>query len=81
MTHPEMTCQELVEAVTDYLEGRLPRTERARLERHLVDCDGCDEYLTQMRLTVQALASLRGDDLAPDAKERLLRAFRASRPD
>jgi anti-sigma factor RsiW len=72
----ELTCQELVELVSDYLEGRLDRHERARFERHLTECEGCRAYLEQMRHTIFLLGSLTADSLEGDAKERLVAAFR-----
>ena len=54
----DLTCRELVELVTDYLEETLPPTERARFEAHLADCDDCPLYLGQMRLTIRALGAL-----------------------
>ena len=53
----EMTCKELVEVVTDYLEGGCPSAERARLEAHLAECPYCVEYIEQMRQTIAASAS------------------------
>ena len=71
-----LTCQELVELVTDYLEGALPAAERARFEAHLATCDGCDAYLEQMRQTIQLAHRLSEDSLAPPVREGLLRTFR-----
>jgi anti-sigma factor RsiW len=48
----ELSCQELVELVTDYLEGALSPTERVRFEAHLAECPGCDRYVEQMRATI-----------------------------
>ena len=48
----DMACAELVEVITDYLEGKLPAGDRRRFERHLRACDGCDAYLDQMRTTI-----------------------------
>jgi anti-sigma factor RsiW len=77
MTDPnELTCQELVELVTDYLEGSLPSGERARFAAHLADCDYCVGYIEQMRLTIRAVGRLSEDHIAPDARERLLAQFR-----
>ena len=72
----ELACQELVELVTDYLEGTLPAAERARFEEHLEGCSGCRAYLEQMRQTIRVLHRLTEDTLAPEAKEELLRVFR-----
>ena len=76
---PEMTCQTLVELVTDYLEGALPEAYRRRLEAHLAVCDGCTRYLEQIRTTIRLTGRLREEDLQPEARERLLGVFRAWR--
>jgi len=74
--HGELTCQELVELVTDYLEDRLPAAERRRFDEHLSACDGCATYLEQVRSTVAAARRLPAEKLAPQAREALLAAFR-----
>jgi len=74
--HGELTCQELVELVTDYLENRMPAAERRRFDEHLSACDGCATYLEQVRSTVAAARRLSAEKLAPQAREALLAAFR-----
>jgi anti-sigma factor RsiW len=76
MTINELSCQELVELVTDYLEEKLPAAERARFEAHLVGCSGCQNYLEQMRKTIQVVGKLREDHLTPESKAALLQRFR-----
>jgi anti-sigma factor RsiW len=73
----ELTCREMVELVSDYLEGALPDPDRALFEQHLVLCDGCTAYLDQMRRTVALIGRLREDSLAAPVRDRLLVAFRA----
>jgi anti-sigma factor RsiW len=73
---PGLTCQELVELVTDYLEGTLPRRQRRRFEQHISGCDACTTYLGQMRATIELTGRLRAKDLDPDAEAELLAAFR-----
>ena len=75
-SNDDLPCQELVELVTDYLEDRLSASERVRFEAHLALCSGCRTYLEQMRQTVRALGRLREELLEPEARERLLAAFR-----
>jgi anti-sigma factor RsiW len=75
----EMTCMELVEVVTDYLEGTLPDPDRKRLEAHLAECPYCEEYIAQMRRTVEALGALPAEPIDPARQEELLRAFRGWR--
>ena len=55
-----LCCREVVELVTDYLEGALPARTRARVERHLARCRGCAAYVEQMREVVRLLANLGG---------------------
>jgi anti-sigma factor RsiW len=71
-----MTCQELVELVTEYLEGTLPPTDRARFEDHLGECAYCGNYVEQMRITIDALGALEAEQLSSDARDALLSAFR-----
>jgi anti-sigma factor RsiW len=77
---PELTCAELVELVTDYLEGRLPDRERRRFDEHLTGCDGCTAYVEQMRTTVAVAGRVPAPELPPELQERLLEAFRGWRP-
>lgn len=72
----EMTCQELVELVTDYLEDALPASERVRFEDHLANCTGCRRYLEQMRQTIVVVGRLREDDVAPATRDEMLALFR-----
>jgi len=71
-----MSCQELVELVTDYLLGALDAGERERFDAHLEECEGCVIYVDQMRLTVRAAGALREDDVDPEARDALLGVFR-----
>jgi anti-sigma factor RsiW len=71
-----MSCKELVELVTDYLEDTLPADERRRFEEHLTVCPGCVVHVDQMRATVNAVGVLREDDVTPEARDALLNVFR-----
>ena len=71
-----MSCKELVELVTDYLEGVLPSEERARFEEHISQCAGCEVYLEQIRQIIRTLGKLNEDSIPPPARETLLQAFR-----
>jgi anti-sigma factor RsiW len=72
----QLDCQELVELVTDYLEGALPPEDRARFEAHIVPCDGCRTYLEQIRTTIELTGRLTPEQLDPRAEAALLDAFR-----
>lgn len=71
-----MTCQELVELVTDYREGRLSPEERRRFDEHLALCPPCVTYVEQIELTIRALGALTPQvEQAPETQE-LLTLFR-----
>jgi anti-sigma factor RsiW len=74
----ELACQEVVELVTAYLEDALDPGDRERFEEHLVFCDGCDNYLEQMRATVR-LTSHAEHQLPAELEAQLLEAFRGWR--
>jgi anti-sigma factor RsiW len=71
------SCQELVELVTDYLEGALSIADMRRFEAHIGGCDGCTEYVTQFRRVIQLSGTLTPDDLTPEAESALLEVFRS----
>ena len=71
-----VSCQEVVELVTDYLEGALPAEEATLFEQHVNFCDGCEWYLDQMRATIATLGRLGEEDVPTEARDRLLTAFR-----
>ena len=74
-----VTCQEVVELVTDYLEQALPADEAAVFEQHLNFCDGCDWYVDQMRTTIATVGRIEEENVPPATREKLLAAFRDRR--
>ncbi len=71
-----ITCTELVEVVTDYLEGQVDDSLRAEIEAHLALCPGCDNYLEQMRETIRLSGMVTEEQVPEDEKTALLAAFR-----
>lgn len=71
-----LTCKEIVELVTEYLEGALTRRDRRRFQAHLSGCEHCTEFLRQMRTTVELTGTLTVDDLSVDQQRALLALFR-----
>lgn len=71
----DLTCRELVELVTEYLEGALPPRERLDFERHLVWCSWCRDYLDQVRTTIELTGKVEDEPPSP-LREQLLDAFR-----
>lgn len=72
----DLNCRDVVELVTDFLEGRMSGEDRGRFEEHLNACSGCRAYLDQMRMTVQMLGKLDESALPEHVQEALVRAFR-----
>lgn len=73
--HPNLTCREFVDEVTNYLEGKLTEAEQQWTEEHLAHCDHCRAYLDQMRATIEALRGLREESLGPELRARILDAI------
>ena len=76
MSDPAMACRELVELVSDYLEGALDAGTRVRLEAHLAECGHCEAYLAQLRTSIRLSGGLASDEVPPAVLEALLRVFR-----
>jgi anti-sigma factor RsiW len=73
---PGLSCQELVELVTDYFEGALSPADKARFDAHIAGCDACTTYLRQMRDMLELLGELTSDSISPQAEAELLATFR-----
>jgi anti-sigma factor RsiW len=73
----ELACREIVQLITDYLEGALPLAERTRFEQHLVFCIGCANYVRQMRDLLGTVGRIHEDALTPAAQRDLVQAFQS----
>ena len=71
-----VTCREVVELVTDYLEGTLAPEEAALFEQHLNFCDGCDWYVDQLRATISTVGRIEQEEVPEAMRTKLLTAFR-----
>ena len=71
-----VTCQEVVELVSDDLDHALPADEASLFEQHVNFCDGCDWYLDQMRSKVATVGRITEHDVPDETREKLLAAFR-----
>ena len=76
MATMELSCQDIVELVTDYLERALPAEETVLVEQHLNFCEGCIWYVDQIRATVATVGRIEERDVPPETREKLLTAFR-----
>jgi len=71
-----LACQEIVELVTDYLEGAMDAPLRASFDSHLAGCPHCTHYLQQIEATIRVAGTISADDLSPEFRTGLLEAFR-----
>jgi anti-sigma factor RsiW len=71
-----LVCRQIVELVTEYLDGSLPRSQRRRFEAHLAGCPHCAEYLAQIRATIRLTGRLAEDDLTPEMEDDLTEVYR-----
>jgi len=72
-----MTCRQVVELMTDYLEGALSAADRARFEEHIAGCDGCQAYLAQLATTRRVLSKLADEPIPPVLEAELVKAFQS----
>ncbi|MEV0792967.1 anti-sigma factor [Kribbella sp. NPDC050459] len=72
-----MTCAELVELVTAYLDGALATETEQRFVEHLALCDGCESYVEQIRRTATEVGRVEPENLPEETRDRLLDAFRS----
>ncbi len=71
-----MNCERFRSLITDYLEGVLSSSDARGINEHRIDCDGCETFLSEIKLTIEALGGLnRGSHVDPMRPE-LLSAFR-----
>lgn len=71
-----LTCRELTEVITDYLEGRMSFMDRVRFRAHVGMCRSCRTYLDQMKQTVRTLGKLPLETIPPHVQDQLLAQFR-----
>ena len=76
MSERALTCHEVIDILTEYIEDALPVEERRRVEEHLAACDGCTAYLEQLRETIRLTGMLTEEQIPVEQKEQLLAAFR-----
>ena len=72
----DIVCVDVVEVVTDYLEGALAPPQARRLERHLETCPGCTDYVEQLRLLATSLRGVTREAIPPALRDELVAAFR-----
>jgi anti-sigma factor RsiW len=75
-----MTCEHLVDLVTDYLEGALSETDRARFDEHIAQCTMCEVNLERMRMLIRELGGLHERDIDPVALAEMQASFRGWTP-
>jgi anti-sigma factor RsiW len=76
MSERTLTCREVIDLLSDYIEGALPRDDRRRVEEHLALCEGCSTYLEQIRETIRVTGMLTEELIPENEKTALLKAFR-----
>jgi anti-sigma factor RsiW len=74
-TEDELSCQQVVELITDYLEHTLLPEVRERLEAHVTECPGCESYIEQMQLTIDMLHQIARESVFSATKQELLQLF------
>ena len=76
MSDQVLTCHEIIELLSTYIEGGLTADDRRRVDEHLALCDGCTTYLEQMRETIRLSGMVTEEQVPEGEKTALLAAFR-----
>jgi predicted anti-sigma-YlaC factor YlaD len=76
MSERALTCHEVIDLLSDYIEGALSTDDRRRVDEHLAECDGCETYLDQMRESIRLIGMVPEDQVPDEQKTALLSAFR-----
>lgn len=69
-------CQQLVEMVTDYLQGNLDPADRAAVEEHLAACGHCTGYVEQVRRMLELTAAPEPEPVPAELLDALTARFR-----
>jgi Predicted transmembrane transcriptional regulator (anti-sigma factor) len=72
----DLVCQQIIELITEYLDGTLPRSQRRRFEAHIAGCPHCTEYIAQMRTTIRLTGRLQGENLTPEMQDDFAEIYR-----
>ncbi len=75
-----LTCREIVQLITEYLEDTMPPETRLRFERHVAICPACRGFLAQMRETLRLSGEITEESLSPAMRDELLAGFRDWKP-
>jgi anti-sigma factor RsiW len=76
MSEQALTCREVIELLSNYIDGALSPDDRRRVDEHLALCDGCATYLEQMRETIRITGMVTEEQVPEPDKNALLDAFR-----
>ena len=66
-----VTCHDLLDGLSDYLDGDAPAELCAEIERHLAECDKCRIVVDTLRKTVTLYHQLPQPEMPAPARERL----------
>ena len=72
-----LSCQEITEIITDYLEGRMSFADRMRFQMHVGMCKHCRAYLRQMKATISSLGQLPDEPMPTDVRDEMRKRFAA----
>lgn len=68
-------CHELLDALSDYLDGDASAELCRAIQDHLRDCEKCRIVVDTLHMTVKLYRGLPGPDLGRRARERLYKVL------
>ncbi len=73
--HEHGDCKELLELLSDYLDGELDPGACAEVDAHMDECDRCREFVESLRRTVALIQRAFGRPLPDDVRRDVLDAY------
>ncbi|MEJ7599926.1 MAG: zf-HC2 domain-containing protein [Kofleriaceae bacterium] len=70
-----LSCKQITELVTEYLEGRMGLADRMRFQLHIGMCKHCRAYLRQMKTTIAVLGRLPDESMPDHVRDELRKRF------
>ncbi len=76
MEHDHGVCQEILDRISDYVDGELEASLCAELEVHLAGCDNCRVMVDTMRKTITLYHAQLPVELPAEVQGRLYKALK-----
>ncbi|MBI1747530.1 MAG: zf-HC2 domain-containing protein [Acidobacteria bacterium] len=74
---PMITCRQVIELLSDYINRELSPEDKTELDQHLQGCQNCGTFLYTLRQSVDLLKDLKEEDIPEEVNARLRNFLRS----